>query len=205
MLERVGAVLIVAGSLLSLLAIMWLILRLLVRTFSRNRALSLKSPLILFALGMLFTVVPILVNSFYVRFVDLGPLSTIVDRERHVTLTGWDQKDYSVIAPQTDIIVLQMANTDVTDETLKYLAGMKSLRELDLNHTQITDTGLSRIAALPVLQDLRLAGTKITDDGFRSHLLKKESLMNLELTNTSVSSKTVREWKAAKPDRKALK
>ena len=50
-----------------------------------------------------------------------------------------------------------------------------------------------------------MARTKITDEGFRQNLLAKESLMNLDLTATSVAPKTVREWKAVKPDRKALK
>lgn len=102
-------------------------------------------------------------------------------------------------------MVLQMANSDVNDETLRYLAGLKQLRELDLNNTQVTDAGLKELAELPKLRDLRLARTKITDDGFRQYLLGKESLMNLDLTGTSVASKTVREWKSANSERKALK
>ncbi len=98
-----------------------------------------------------------------------------------------------------------MANADVKDETLRYLPGLKQLRELDLNNSQISDAGLKEISELPKLRDLRLARTKITDDGFRQYLLGKESLMNLDLTETGVASKTVREWKAANPERKALK
>jgi hypothetical protein len=35
------------------------------------------------------------------------------------------------------IIVLQIADADVTDQTLDHLAGMANLRELDLNDSQI--------------------------------------------------------------------
>ena len=156
-------------------------------------------------LAVLMTTAPIAVNSVMTRVVSLGPLNKIVAGERHLTLTGWDRHDYSVITKFPDTVVLQMANSDVNDDTLKFLVGLNRLRELDLNDSQITDACLVTISKLPNLHDLRMARTKITDEGFRQNLLAKESLLNLDLTATSVASKTVREWKAAKPDRKALK
>ena len=165
----------------------------------------LKAPVLLIVLSLLMTGLPIAINSALTRLINLGPLEKIVAGERHVTLTGWDRKDYSVIAFRTDTIVLQMANADVTDETLRYLIGLKQLRELDLNNTQVTDAGLKKLSELPKLRDLRLARTKITDEGFRQYLLGKESLMSLDLTGTSVASKTVREWKSENSDRTALK
>jgi len=151
------------------------------------------------------TALPIAVNSLMIRFVGLGPHDKIVSGERHLTLTGWDRKDYSAIASSNDAIVLQMANPDVSDETLQYLTGMTQLRELDLNNSQVSDAGLKILAQLPALRDLRLARTKVTDEGFREHLQGKASLMNLELTGTTVASKTLREWKSAVPERKYLK
>ena len=74
--------------------------------------------------------------------VDLGPRDKNVDGERHVTLTGWDRGDYSVLRLMPDVSVLQMANADVTDDVLEGLRGMKNLHELDLNGTQVTDAGL---------------------------------------------------------------
>ena len=88
--------------------------------------------------------------------------------------------------------MLQMANPDVTDQTLESLKGMKVLRELDLNGTQVTDAGLEILKELPALAALRLARTKITDKGFRSALFAKESLMQLDLRETAVSHETVR-------------
>jgi hypothetical protein len=160
------------------------------------------APLILLALAVLVATVPA-VYILCVR-VDLGPRDKIVGGERHVTLTGWDRNDYSVLRLIPDVSVLQMANADVTDHVVEVLRGMKNLKELDLNGTQVTDAGLGIIHDLPALATLRLARTKITDRGFRDILATKESLMQLDLQHTQVSRDTVKAWRAAKPDRKAL-
>ena len=136
--------------------------------------------------------------------VDLGPRDKVVGGQRHVTLTGWDRDDYSVLRLMADVSVLQMANPDVTDRVLEALAGMKNLEELDVNGTQVTDVGLGTIRDFPSLVTLRLARTRITDKGFRDNLLSKDSLMQLDLQHTPVSQDTVKAWRAIKPDRKAL-
>ena len=101
-----------------------------------------------------------------------------------------------------DTVVLQMANPDVTDETLQYLEGMSRLRELDLNDSQITDAGLPLLGRLPALQILRLRKTRITDQGFREHLAGKSTLLELDLRQTEVTSKTLRAWKAENKDQR---
>ena len=103
-----------------------------------------------------------------------------------------------------DVSVLQMANADVTDQVLEVLRPMRRLQELDLNGTQVTDAGLGILGDLPALATLRLARTKITDKGFRDALLTKDSLMQLDLRHTQVSRDTVKVWRGAKPDRKAM-
>jgi hypothetical protein len=130
----------------------------------------------------------------------------MVDNERHVTLTGWDRSDYDVLNTMRDVSVLQMANPDVTDQTLDLLKEMNQLIELDLNYTKVTDAGLATLRGLPALAILRLKATAVTDEGFRAHLLDKESLLELDLRETQVTSKTLREWKAKNSDkRKYLK
>jgi hypothetical protein len=136
--------------------------------------------------------------------IDLGPLERVVDGEQHITLTGWDRNDYSVLKARPNVVVLQMANADVTDETLEYLRGMSQLRELDLNNTQVTDAGLAILKELPSLQSLKLKDTKITEQGFRDNLAEKESLQQLDLRGTQVGRDTVRAWRSAKPGRRAL-
>lgn len=146
---------------------------------------------------------PYAVNYVQQHFLDLGERDKIVDGERHLTLTGWSKDDYSILRLRPDTTVLQMANADVTDETLDYLKPLTKLRELDLNDTKVTDAGLAKLKDMP-LAILRLRNTAITDAGFREHLLKHESLMELDLRGTAVAPATFREWRAAKPGRKGL-
>ena len=131
------------------------------------------APLLLFMLSLLIAATPA-IYTLCVRL-DLGPRDMMVDGQRHLTLTGWDRKDYSVLRLEPDVVLLQMANPDVTDETLESLREMKALQELDLNGTQVTDAGLKTLKDLPSLARLRLARTKITDQGFHDVLSAKDS------------------------------
>jgi Leucine-rich repeat (LRR) protein len=160
------------------------------------------APVVLMVLAVLVAAVP----AVYILCVkvDLGPRVEIVDGQRHVTLTGWDREDYSVLGLMPDISVLQMANADVTDHVLEVLSGMKNLQELDLNGTQLSDAGLGILRDLPALATLRLARTKITDKGFRDTLSTKDSLMQLDLQHTQVSPESVKAWRSARPNRKAM-
>jgi hypothetical protein len=160
------------------------------------------APLILCLAGLVVATAPTLFTLFVP--LDLGPVETTVDGQRHLTLTGWDRKDYSILRFVPDVVVLQMANPDVTDESLKSLQEMKSLQELDLSGTQVTDAGLKILAELPALAKLRVARTKITDQGFRDTLLTKDSLMQLDLSGTPVSREAVQTWRDAKSGRRAM-
>jgi hypothetical protein len=173
--------------------------------FFRARWKAARAPVFLLLFAGVVALVPIGLTLYERFFPDLGPREKIVDGELHITLTGWDRDDYAILESRPNVVVLQMANEDVTDDTLRHLRGSKLLRELDLNDTQITDEGLAVLAGLPALRSLRLRKTAITDAGFRQHLLGKETLRELDLTGTRVASKTVREWKKGHADRKALK
>ncbi len=154
-----------------------------------------KQPAMLFVIGLVAVVGTYGASQLLANTVDLSAWEKRVEGELHVTLTGWDRKDYSFLKARRDIVVLQMANTDVTDEVVAQLEGSVMLKEIDLNDSAITDKSLPVLAAIPNLQTLRLRGTKITDEGFREFLLKKESLKSLDLRETAVASKTAREWK----------
>lgn len=168
---------------------------------ARHRARAWK-PALLLALGLTLAAFP----PLYTRFapVDLGPRERVVDGERHITLTGWDRKDYSFLRAKPDVVVLQMANRDVTDATLELLRPLVKLRELDLNGSAVTDSGLAVLRDLPGLEVLRLKDTKITEAGFASALADKPSLRRLDLTGTAVSRDAVRAWKSAGSKRQAL-
>ena len=154
------------GLAFALLAWVWLI----VRAFRTRRAwgfASLAVPPVGFifaarhprkgilALGLLLLCLLVaLTPALYTLFVtlDLKPRDTMVKGQRHLTLTGWDRKDYSFLKLNRNVAVLQMANPDVTDHTIEALRGMNELEELDLNGTQITDAGLNVLKDLPALK-----------------------------------------------------
>jgi hypothetical protein len=181
------------------LGLIWTI----IRAFRHRLGRHSLAPLGLFAFGLLISAFPP-TYSLLVP-IDLGPRETMVDGQRHITLTGWDRKDYSFLGSKQDVVVLQMANPDVTDETLDRLKGMQKLQELDLNNTQVTDHGLTRLKDLSSLNALHLKNTKITDQGFQNELGPKDSLMRLDLTGTQVSQDTVQSWLKARKGRQALR
>lgn len=163
----------------------------------------LPIPFAIFVLGIALVVGPGIVTRNLA--VDLGPRDTMVQGERHVTLTGWDEESYAFLKDESDIVVLQMANSDVTDETLRLLRGHRDLRELDINESQVTDAGLAVLAALPNLASLKLRGTKITDEGFQQHLLPLTNLNQVDLRDTAVTPESVDQWQSAKEGRRALR
>jgi hypothetical protein len=164
-----------------------------------------KPATLIILIGGLIAVLPFAINSAYEWYIRGKPIDAVVDNEQHVTITGWASKDYSYLANKVNAVVVQMANPDVTDETLQFLRAMTKLRELDVSSTQVSDEGLKLLADLPALQDLRLMNTKITDEGFQSHLAAKDSLLRLDLRGTKVATKTLREWKTKREGREYLK
>lgn len=165
-----------------------------------------KSPFVFLVLfGLALGAAPYAYNHF--AKTPLAMYKKQVDGEWHVTVTGWDKSaaDYALLKQETETVVLQMANRDVTDAALANLNDMVFLKELDLSDTAITDAGLAEVARLPSLEILRLSGTKITDEGFRTHLMPRDWLREIDLSKTGVKSKTVREWISVYPEkRKAL-
>ncbi len=195
----VGVISLVLGVLIALIQFVA------VRVFraSQERIWTLKIwPALLTSLGIICLTLPAAVTRF--APVDLGKHDVRVEGERHVTLTGWDQKDYSVLARISDAVVLQMANEDVTDETLKSLSGMQSLRELDLAGAKISDAGLKELAGLGALEKLILSRTSITDAGLLPLLDKLPKLKQLDVRETGVTPAVLRPWLKGIEGRRAL-
>lgn len=197
-IEKYGIYLLILGAVIVALGGFWLFVRALKILLPHWR--RAVGPMLVLLLGVVILAIPYGVRYYYEWFVDLGPREKRVDGELHLTLTGWDGTDYSILRARPHTVVLQMANPDVTDQTLEHLREMSRLRELDLSDTQVTDEGLRLLSALPQLATLRLKDTKITDNGFREFLLAKETLLELDVRGTQVASKTVREWKEAKKE-----
>ena len=134
---------------------------------------------------------------------DLGPRDKLVDGQRHLTLTGWDRTDYSLLRLEPDVALLQMANADVTDETLESLKEMKALQELDLNGTQVTDAGLKILKDLPSLTSFDwLIRKSPIKDSMTSFCEGVPYATRLE--RYSVSLATAQDWREAKSGRRVL-
>jgi hypothetical protein len=199
MMENYALYFELSGLALIILGLLWT----LIRVFRRRLGHRRLAPLGLLAVGLLITAFPP-AYSLLVP-IDLGPRETIVNGQRHITLTGWDRKDYSFLGSKRDVVVLQMANPDVMDLTLERLRGMEKLQELDLDNTQVTDAGLKTLSGLPALSTLHLRNTKITDRGFQDSLGTKESLMRLDVTGTALSRESVDAWLKGQKGRRALR
>jgi hypothetical protein len=150
-------------------------------------------PALLLTVGILAAVFPLAFTRL--APIDLGERVRIVEGEKHVTLTGWDRKDYAAIAQHPDAIVLQMANGDVNDDTLRYVAKLQGLKELDLDGTAITDAGLKSLAPLAKLERLRISRTKVSDVGFRESIAPLPALKQLWCPDTEISKAALVEWK----------
>ncbi|MFN8855650.1 MAG: hypothetical protein ACK50P_08795 [Planctomycetaceae bacterium] len=218
MFEQYATLAFVVGLILIAVGLLWLIIRAFRQRpllglgsvlfppalipFAYRHRQSLKIPLRVLLLGSVLAGGALAAGRWHGRYPPLGEREKMVDGERHLTLTGWDRKDYALLQDKTDTAVLQMANLDVNDEVVKVLKDFSRLRELDLNGSQLTDEGLARVAALPKLEILRIRATRVTDEGFQKYLFDKPTLHQLDARETVISAKSLRDWKNLDQERR---
>ncbi len=87
----------------------------------------------------------------------------------------------------TDITVISLETTQVTDAGLRNFSCLTKLERLYLNHTQITDDGLLHLSGLSNLQVLTLNYTQVTDAGLHN-LSGLTNLRWLYVRNTQVTN-----------------
>ena len=63
----------------------------------------------------------------------------------------------------TEVVEVDLRDTDVTDAGLKHLKGLSNLAWLNLDRTRITDAGLEHLEGLTNLVFLSLQSPEITD------------------------------------------
>ena len=219
MSEVVGVGLLFGGLLLLLVGLLWLIAQayrsrgiflaaLLVLTTPVGPLLyglihfskSLK-PLIVILAGLLIGAAPFAFSHGLELLMGLGERERLIAGERHLALTGWDRPDYSILSSRVDVVVLEMANPDVDDETLKLLLPLTKLRELTLNDSLISDEGLNFLRQLPDLESLRVARTKISKDGVVEFLADPPAkLKELDVSGNSIPASALRKWKNQEPE-----
>jgi hypothetical protein len=86
----------------------------------------------------------------------------------------------------TNLKTLGLANTQITDAVLHHLKGMRKLEWLYLDRTQVTDAGLEQLEGLTKLGGLRLDNTRITDAVLKT-LEKAPSLKDHFLMGTQTT------------------
>ena len=161
---------------------------------------SLK-PLALILAGLLIGAIPFAFSHGLELLLGLGERERIIAGERHLVLTGWDRPDYSILTSRTDVVVLEMGNPNVDDETLKLLLPLTKLRELTLNDSVISDEGLKLLRQLPALESLRIARTKITKEGVVEFLADPPvKLKDLDVSGNSIPASALRKWKNQEPE-----
>jgi len=84
--------------------------------------------------------------------------------------------------------LLSLYTQDVTDEGVRALAEMESLRKLLLRAPKVTDRGVTILSQSSRLEHLNLIDTKITNQGMES-LGKLKNLVQLEITGQLVGDK----------------
>lgn len=98
----------------------------------------------------------------------------------------------------SQVAVLNLGRTKVTDDGLKSLEGLKNLRKLHLENTHIGDAGLAHLKNLTSLEYLNLYGTQVTDSGL-AELEGLKNLRSLYLWQTKVTPAGVEKLKKAIP------
>jgi Leucine-rich repeat (LRR) protein len=90
------------------------------------------------------------------------------------------------IAGLSNLELLRLSRSTITDEGLKDLRGLTNLRSLFLVNTKVTDLGVNELVALKGLEGLHLSGTAVTDGGMKA-LARLANLRYLGLNDTAVT------------------
>lgn len=82
-------------------------------------------------------------------------------------------------------VVTMRSSLPLTDDGLKTITGLPSLRTLVLNSTLVSDDGLAHLRSMPALESLDLCGNAISGAGL-SHLSCLPHLQMLDLSHTAI-------------------
>jgi hypothetical protein len=112
-----------------------------------------------------------------------------------------------ILAGATNVYSVNLRGTKVTDAGMAHLAGMKDLVRLHLEKTAVTDAGVTQLKGLEKLEYLNVYGTAVTDAALKDvatlKSLKKLFVWELFLTSNETGKKQF--WKHPEPPKTPLK
>ena len=114
-----------------------------------------------------------------------GKITSISLEGRHFRDT-----DLAGLAGLSSLRSLNLSATEVSDTGLAALKNLVGLQTLLLNNTTISDTGLRQLAGLRGLRRLGLEGTLVHGEGFEG--FKAPALVELDLTSAPVNDEGVK-------------
>jgi hypothetical protein len=96
-----------------------------------------------------------------------------------------------------DVVSLNLADSEVTDDSLAYLKGLPNLERLWVNRTKVSDAGMVHLAGLTKLKELGLQGSRVGDEGMHklTRLTNLEVLFVSQMKLTDAGMIPIREFK----------
>lgn len=129
----------------------------------------------------------------------------ILKRRRDMEAAHKADRDRAVAALQQrgatlewDVVTVNLAGNNATDDDLKYLSALPKLQTLYLHHDPITDAGVANLRSLRYLTTLDLFDTRVTDEGLKHLSEWMPHLERLELSDTSVTDACLGPFKGLK-------
>ena len=109
----------------------------------------------------------------------------------HAEHTRIDDVQLRNLAGMRSLRLLDLAGTRITDAGLVHLLGCEQLEVLSLWNTRVTDAGLALVGRLKNLRQLGLGNTRVSDGGLR-HLAELRRLRIVQLSGTAVEGPGLR-------------
>jgi uncharacterized membrane protein len=97
------------------------------------------------------------------------------------------------------LVVLNLANSAISDLVGSFIVQFQSLRVIRIDHTQAGDQVAERLAGMQKLESINFVATKLTDAGLAS-LTKLKSLRRLYIWSSQTTREGSRQFRIARPD-----
>ena len=97
------------------------------------------------------------------------------------------------------LVVLNLANSTISDLVGSIIVQFQSLRVIRIDHTQAGDQVAERLAGMQKLESINFVATKLTDAGLAS-LTKLKSLRRLYIWSSQTTPEGSKQFRIARPD-----